>query len=193
MFSCKQGQASGSNITKKMLWWNYLCNKYKDYYKNNCSKELFCNHFRPGWYFIRWQRFTRDPPSSVAQDSTLLKRSPLQRKVLYSIASSYEMSPKECNSKDREDKENMQCCNIHMRVRYTPVGCYPAPRRVATISRARTDGGVHMGGGCRPVVLHRRNLWRALSGALVGAHRFLRALPRALSGGLLEVSLFCPL
>ena len=45
MFSCNQGQTSGSNITKKMLWWNYFCNNYKDYYKNNCSKELFCNHF----------------------------------------------------------------------------------------------------------------------------------------------------
>ena len=24
MFSCKQGQTSGSNITKKMFWWNYF-------------------------------------------------------------------------------------------------------------------------------------------------------------------------
>ena len=39
-----QGQTSGSNITKKMLWWNYFCNNYKDYYKNNCSEEIFCNN-----------------------------------------------------------------------------------------------------------------------------------------------------
>ena len=45
MFSCKKGQTSGSNITKKMLWWNYFCNNHKDYYKNDCSKELFCNNF----------------------------------------------------------------------------------------------------------------------------------------------------
>ena len=45
MFSSKQGQTSGSNITKKMFWWNYFCDKYRDYYKNNCSKELFCNNF----------------------------------------------------------------------------------------------------------------------------------------------------
>ena len=43
MFSCKQGQTSGSNITKNMFWWNSCCNNYKDYYKNNGSKELFCN------------------------------------------------------------------------------------------------------------------------------------------------------
>ena len=45
MFSCKQGQTSGSNITKKMFWWNYFCMNYKDYYKNNCSKEIFGNNF----------------------------------------------------------------------------------------------------------------------------------------------------
>ena len=27
MFSCKQGQTSGSNIAKKMLWWNVLITK----------------------------------------------------------------------------------------------------------------------------------------------------------------------
>ena len=43
MFPCKQGQTSASNITKKMLWRNYFCNNYKDYYKNNCSEELICN------------------------------------------------------------------------------------------------------------------------------------------------------
>ena len=30
---------------QRMLWWNYFCNNYKDDYKNNCSKELFCNTF----------------------------------------------------------------------------------------------------------------------------------------------------
>ena len=45
MFSCKQGQTSGSNITKKMFWWNNFCNNYRDHYKNHCSKELFCNGF----------------------------------------------------------------------------------------------------------------------------------------------------
>ena len=45
MFSCKQGQTSGSNITKKMFWWNDFCNSYVDYYKRKCSKELFCNNF----------------------------------------------------------------------------------------------------------------------------------------------------
>ena len=45
IFSCKQGQTSGSNVTKKMLWWNYFCNNYKDFTTNNCSKELFCNSF----------------------------------------------------------------------------------------------------------------------------------------------------
>ena len=43
--------------------------------------------------------------------------------------------------------------------------------------------------GALPVVLDRKNPWRALSGALLTAPRFLRALPRALSGALLEVSL----
>ena len=28
MFSCEQGQTSGSNITKQMFWWNYFCNNY---------------------------------------------------------------------------------------------------------------------------------------------------------------------
>ena len=26
MFSCTQGQTSGSNIIKKMFWWNHFCN-----------------------------------------------------------------------------------------------------------------------------------------------------------------------
>ena len=45
MFSCKQGQTSGSNITKKMLWWNNFCNSYKGFYKKNCSDDFFCNNF----------------------------------------------------------------------------------------------------------------------------------------------------
>ena len=45
MFSYKQGQTSGSNIAKKMFWWNYVCNTYKDYCKRKFSKELFCNNF----------------------------------------------------------------------------------------------------------------------------------------------------
>ena len=44
--------------------------------------------------------------------------------------------------------------------------------------------------GALPVVLHRKNPCRALSGALLTAPRFLRALPRALSGALSGVSLF---
>ena len=28
MFSCKEGHTSGSNITKKMFWWNSFCNNY---------------------------------------------------------------------------------------------------------------------------------------------------------------------
>ena len=56
MFSCKQGQSSGSNITKKMLWWNHFCNHDKDYYKNKCSKDLFCNNFGQDgmriWFFL---------------------------------------------------------------------------------------------------------------------------------------------
>ena len=28
MFSCKQGQTSGSNIAKKMFWWNYFCTNF---------------------------------------------------------------------------------------------------------------------------------------------------------------------
>ena len=43
MFSCKQGRTSGSNITKNMFWWNYFCNKHKDYHKRKNSKELCCN------------------------------------------------------------------------------------------------------------------------------------------------------
>ena len=44
--SCKQGRTSGRNIAKKMFWWYYFCNNFKDHYKNTCcSKELFCNSF----------------------------------------------------------------------------------------------------------------------------------------------------
>ena len=32
----------GSNITKKIFWWNHI---YKYYYKRNCFEELFCNNF----------------------------------------------------------------------------------------------------------------------------------------------------
>ena len=39
MFSCKQGQTGGSNITKKMVWWINFCNSYKDDCKNNCSNR----------------------------------------------------------------------------------------------------------------------------------------------------------
>ena len=41
MFSCKEGQTSGSNITKKMLRWNYFCNNYKDYYKIIVPRNYF--------------------------------------------------------------------------------------------------------------------------------------------------------
>ena len=44
-FLAKGGHARGSNITKKIFWWNYCCNNYKNYYKWKCSKELFCNNF----------------------------------------------------------------------------------------------------------------------------------------------------
>ena len=43
MFSCKQEQISGSNITKKMFWWNYFRNNHKD--KKQMFRGLFCNHF----------------------------------------------------------------------------------------------------------------------------------------------------
>ena len=45
MFSCKQGQTSCNNITKKMFWWIIFVIITKIVTKNNCSKELFCNHF----------------------------------------------------------------------------------------------------------------------------------------------------
>ena len=45
MFSCEKGQTSGSNITKKMFWWNYFCYNYKDCYKGNRSEEICCNNF----------------------------------------------------------------------------------------------------------------------------------------------------
>ena len=32
-------QTTGSNITKKMVWWKYFCNNYKKYYKNNISRN----------------------------------------------------------------------------------------------------------------------------------------------------------
>ena len=45
MLSLANGdKTSGSNIAKKMFWWNSFCNSYKDYNKH-CSKELFCNNF----------------------------------------------------------------------------------------------------------------------------------------------------
>ena len=53
LFSCKKGPASGSNITKKIFWWNYFCNNYKDYYKRICSKELFCNNFGQDGTFVK--------------------------------------------------------------------------------------------------------------------------------------------
>ena len=43
MFSCKQGQTSGSNIAKKMFWWIFF-KFYKDYYKINRSEEFFFNN-----------------------------------------------------------------------------------------------------------------------------------------------------
>ena len=30
---------------KQIFWWNNFRNNFKDYYKNNCSMELFCNNF----------------------------------------------------------------------------------------------------------------------------------------------------
>ena len=77
MFSCKQGQTSRSNITKKMFRWNDFCKDYKDYYKN---KELFCNTFgqdgtknvtqstleeisRSGTFACKTQRFASRAPS----------------------------------------------------------------------------------------------------------------------------------
>ena len=44
MFCCKQGQTSGSNITKRMFWWNCFCSNYKDYYKIVHSNESFCRN-----------------------------------------------------------------------------------------------------------------------------------------------------
>ena len=40
----QKGHASGSNITKKIFWWNYFCNNY-NFLQNRYSKELFCNYF----------------------------------------------------------------------------------------------------------------------------------------------------
>ena len=48
LFSRKKGHASGSNIAKKIFWWNYFCNPFKKYYERKCSKELFCNNFGQG-------------------------------------------------------------------------------------------------------------------------------------------------
>ena len=51
MFSCEQGQTSGSNgsnIAMKMFWWNYFCNKY---YKIITKANVPNNRFviRSGW------------------------------------------------------------------------------------------------------------------------------------------------
>ena len=37
----KRRHARGSNMTKKLLWWNYSSNSYKGCYQETCSKELF--------------------------------------------------------------------------------------------------------------------------------------------------------
>ena len=40
LFSCK-GHTSGSNITKKIIWWNYLCNDSKMIRKDNVPRNCF--------------------------------------------------------------------------------------------------------------------------------------------------------
>ena len=37
----KKGHTSGSNITKKIFWWNYFCNNYKNYCKTNVPRNYF--------------------------------------------------------------------------------------------------------------------------------------------------------
>ena len=39
---CKQGHTSGSSIAKIIFWRNDFCKSYKDNYKRECLKELFC-------------------------------------------------------------------------------------------------------------------------------------------------------
>ena len=41
LVSCKKGPAIGSNITKKIFWWNYFSNNYKDYYKEIVPRNYF--------------------------------------------------------------------------------------------------------------------------------------------------------
>ena len=41
---------------KEILWWNYFCNNYRNYYKNNCSEELFCNNFGQDGISVRSPR-----------------------------------------------------------------------------------------------------------------------------------------
>ena len=39
MFLANRDKPVAATETKKMFWWSYFCNHYKDYYKNHCSKE----------------------------------------------------------------------------------------------------------------------------------------------------------
>ena len=41
IFSYKQQQISGSKTTKRIFWWNYVCNNYKDDYKRNVQRIYF--------------------------------------------------------------------------------------------------------------------------------------------------------
>ena len=36
----QEGHTSGSNIPKKILWWNSICKNLKDHYKRECSGEV---------------------------------------------------------------------------------------------------------------------------------------------------------
>ena len=47
LFSC---------ITKKIFCWKSVCNKYKDYYTRNCSKELLCKNLgQDGTVAVLWE------------------------------------------------------------------------------------------------------------------------------------------
>ena len=67
MFSCKQGQTSGSNIAKKMFWWNSFCSNFKDCYKINCSNEIFRNNFGQDGICLVTDFLTKNAPNFSPQ------------------------------------------------------------------------------------------------------------------------------
>ena len=109
MFSCKQGQTSGSNITKKMLWWNYFCNNYKDYYINKCSKVLFCNNFGQDGI---------GPSSRFDTRGVTAKRRAFCKNPLLKIPSPWFLNCFRCNLRDI-----VSCDSVAIRVRVRIVLC----------------------------------------------------------------------